>query len=371
MYPLNPDRNKPWNELPELPLQKEMFYTQDVLEQLGDAKASLARLQGRSAALPNQGILIQSISLQEAKDSSEIENIFTTHDELYRAYSDGKTETPGPAREVLRYREALWTGVNYLQERGKFDIGYFIQMYQEIKQTTDGIRPPFLPTVIVRGGSGPLAGRVVYTPPRGKGVIEGKLENLMAFLNDESSKGLDPLLKVAIGHLQFEAIHPFRDGNGRTGRVFNIHYLTHMGLLDTPILYLSRYIIQNKDEYYRRLAAVSQQGDWINWILYMLTAIEVTSRHTFNKINDILSVRDAILQEIKQATDIQRPEQLVSVLFTQPFSKVRHFTEQQIYAENTARNYLNQLSTMGILEKKLIQGNHYYLNLELHRILAE
>ena len=176
---------------------------------------------------------------------------------------------------------------------------------------------------------------------------------------------------MAIGHFQFEAIHPFRDGNGRTGRVFNIHYLTKKGLLDLPILFLSRYVIENKDEYYRRLAAVSQSGDWKGWINYMLNAVRTTSVITYNKINDIISAKDAILSVIEKDTDIARPEQITEMIFIQPYTKVKHFTDKGVYAENTARNYLNKLSEIGILEKKTIQGHHYYLNIELSRILSE
>ncbi len=372
MYTINPDRTIPWNDLPELPFKKELYYSVEVLEHLVEAKAALARLQGRSAAIPNQGILINTISLQEAKASSAIENIFTTDDELYKAYSMDKTDSVDePAKEILRYREALWTGMKYIQEKNLFDEDYCVKIYQEIKQTNDKIRPPFAQIVIRQGGNGPNAGSITYTPPRGKGIVEKKLNNLLNFMNNDEVYKEDTILKMAIGHYQFEAIHPFRDGNGRTGRVFNIHYITKKGLLDWPILFLSRYIIENKDEYYRRLSSVSQQGDWKNWILYMLRAIRATSTITYNKINDILSAKDAILLAIERDTDIIRPEQIVEMIFIQPYTKVKHLTDKVIYAENTARNYLNKLTEMGILEKKTIQGHHYYLNLELNRILSE
>jgi Fic family protein len=372
MYKINPDRNIPWNELPELPLEKEVYYSIEILEHLVEAKAALARLQGRSAAIPNQGILINSISLQEAKASSAIENIFTTDDELYRAYSMDKTELiDEPAREILRYKEALWKGMKYIQNQSLFDEEYFIKIYQEIKQTNDRIRPPFSQVVIRQGGSGPNAGSITYTPPRGKGIVEKKMKNLIDFMNDDEAYKIDPILKMVIGHFQFEAIHPFRDGNGRTGRVFNIHFLTKKGLLDLPILFLSRYIIENKDEYYRRLSSVSQHGDWKNWISYMLFAVKSTSTITYNKINDILSAKEAILSAIEKETEIIRPEQITEMLFIQPYTKVKHLTDKGIYAENTSRNYLNKLTEIGILEKKTIQGHHYYLNLELNRILSE
>ena len=204
-----------------------------------------------------------------------------------------------------------------------------------------------------------------------QGKKESKLENLADFVNQDDISQLDPLIKMAISHCQFEMIHPFRDGNGRTGRIFNIHYLTQQGLLDYPILYLSRYIIDHKSDYYSGLAGVSQRGDWRRWIQYMLKAVEATANLTYQKINDIISTQEAILQAIESDTDIRRPDQLVEAIFRQPYTKVKHLTDQKIYAENTARSYLNTLVDLGALEKRTIQGHHYYLNLELFRILAE
>ena len=371
-YKINPDRNKPWNGLPDLPIDKELYEDIEIYIQLGNAKAALGRLQGRSIAIPNQGLLINSISLQEAKASSAIENIFTTDDELYKAYSESvRNSIHGPAKEVINYREALWDGYEHLKGEQPFDEQYFIRMYRIVSQFNDGIRTPIAQTYIKEGGTGPNAGKAFYTPPRGKGIVEDKLGNLIDFLNDDNKYPIDPLLKMAIGHFQFEAIHPFRDGNGRTGRIFNIHYLTKKGLLDYPILFLSRYIIEHKDDYYAGLSGITQRGSWKVWLLYMLKAIEVTSNLTYNKINDIISAKEAILDAIVENGDIARPESLISALFTQPFTRVKHLVESGLYAENTARKYLNLLSEMGILEKRMIQGNSYYLNLELYRILSE
>ncbi len=372
LYTINPDRNVPWNDIPPLPIRKELYQTIEILEKLGDAKAALARLHGRSVVIPNQGLLINTISLQEAKISSAIENIFTTDDDLYKAYSDKNAKTNGASKEVLRYREALWSGFNYLKKNGQFDQNYFIRVFQEIKQTTDTIRPAFLNTTVKQGGTGPNAGQVIYTPPRGLAVIQNRLENIVNFLNDDEQFKVDHLLKMAIAHFQFEAVHPFRDGNGRTGRVFNIHYLTNKGLLDVPILFLSRYILDHKDDYYSGLLGVSQRGNWKNWLLFMLRAVESTSNNTFNKINDIVTAKDLILEHIKKDDQkLRNPENLVEFLFTQPFTKVKHLVDAGIYAENTARDYLNKLCEMQVLEKKEIEGHHYYLNLELYRILSE
>ena len=272
----------------------------------------------------------------------------------------------------MRYREALWSGYNYLKKKQQFDRDYFIHVFREIKQTNDGIRPDFLNTTIKQGGTGPNAGQVVYTPPRGITVIKEKLDNLVNFLNDDEQFKIDHLLKMAIAHFQFEAIHPFRDGNGRSGRVFNIHYLTNKGLLDVPILFLSRFILDNKDDYYSGLMGVSQRGNWRNWITFMMRAIESTSNITFNKINEILSVKDSILDYVKKDDrKFRNPEVLIEFLFTQPFTKVKHLVDSGIYAENTAREYLNKLCELQVLEKKEIEGHHYYLNLELYRILSD
>lgn len=368
-YRINPDRSRPWNDLPELPIEPQYFRDLDIFEQLGEAKAAIARLQGRSAAIPNQGMLINTISLQEAKASSEIENIFTTDDELYKAFGDENIKQ-GPAKEILHYRESLWNGHQYLQTSEGFDIAYFELIYQTITGMNDGIRKPFAQTYIRQGGTGPNAGKAVYTPPRGEGVVEAKMGNLIQFINDDHSYAIDPILKMAMGHLQFEAIHPFRDGNGRTGRLFNIHFLTHKGLLDLPILFLSKFILDRKEDYYAFLAGVTQRAAWKDWLLFMLKAVEKTSTDTYNKINDILTTKDSILHVLETETAISRPESLVEAIFTQPYTKVKHLTEKKIYAENTARQYLNRLAEMGIVERREISGGHYYVNLELYRILG-
>jgi len=373
LFKINPDRNKPWNDLPNLPIHPNLYRTVDIMEQLGNTKSALGRLHGRSVAIPNQGILINTISLQEAKASSEIENIFTTDDELYQAYSEEGEDVhvKGAPKEVLRYREALWEGHRYLMAQGKFDQDYFIRLYRIIKQTNDGLRPPSAHIYIKQGGTGPNAGTAIYTPPRNKGIIEQKLQNLADFVNDDEKYPVDPLIKMAIAHYQFEVIHPFRDGNGRAGRIFNINILTQKGLLDLPILFLSRYIINHKSEYYSLLAGVTQRGLWERWILYMLKAVETTANLTFNKVNDILAAKEGMMKAITDETKIRKPEQLVQMIFTQPLTKVSHLTDAKIYAEGTARNYLNQLCDLSILEKRTISGHHYYLNMELYRILSE
>jgi Fic family protein len=369
-YGINPDRNVPWNNLPNLPIATELHRNIDILEALLPAKEAIAKLQGRSIAIPNPAMLITSISLQEAKASSEIENIFTTDDDLYQAYSDTQKDITGPAKEVLRYREAIWRGFTYLQTGTGFDLPYCLQLVQEIKQTQEGLRPPFAPVVIRQGGSGPQAGKTIYTPPRGAGILEAKLENLFTFLNNDEAYPLDPLLKMAIAHYQFEAIHPFRDGNGRVGRILNIHILTQKEQLDLPILFLSRYILEHKELYYSGLAGVSQRGDWKTWICFMLKAIAATATDTYHKINQILAARDAALAYLMPLKEFRRPEQLVLQIFSQPITRTKHLTQEGLYAENTARDYLNRLAEMGMLEKQTRHGHHYYLNRTLYDILG-
>lgn len=373
LFHINPDRNKPWNDLPDLPIHADLYRTVNIMEQLGNAKSALGRLHGRSVAIPNQGILINTISLQEAKASSEIENIFTTDDELYQAYSEEGEDVAikGAPKEVLRYREALWEGHDHLMQSGIFDMDYLIKIYRIVKQTNDGVRPPSAHIYIKQGGTGPNAGKAIYTPPRGKGILEDKLLNLLEFVNDDGKYPIDPLIKMAIAHYQFEVIHPFRDGNGRVGRIFNINILTQKGLLDLPILFLSRYIIDHKNDYYSHLSSVTQRAMWERWILFMLKAVEVTANLTFDKINDILAAKEGVVQAIEDETKIRKADQLVQMIFTQPLTKVSHLTDAKIYAENTARNYLNQLADLRVLEKKNISGHHYYLNMELYRILSE
>jgi Fic family protein len=370
LYRINPDQTIPWNNLPKLPIEASYYRDLDVFESLGKAKAALGKLQGRSIAIPNQGILVNTISLQEAKASSEIEHIFTTDDELYKAFSDEASQIQGPAKEVLRYRESIWSGQRYLDQRQSFDLDYFELIYRTTTQYSDGLRKPFAQTYIRQGGSGPNAGKPIYTPPRGERILEDLMGNLVEFVNQTQNPELDPLIKVAIAHLQFEAIHPFRDGNGRTGRIFNIHYLVQSGLLDLPILYLSKYILREKDQYYANLAGVTQRAAWKEWFLFLFRGIEQTALDTFQKITDILDAKEAILKVLEKETSIARPESILEAIFTQPFTKVKHLVDKKLYAENTARQYLNQLVELGICEKREISGGHYYLNLELYRILG-
>ncbi len=281
------DRNQPYNQLPLLPPPDDKVVTVEILQAVSNANKALAELKGLARKLPNQSMLVNTIALREAKASTEIENIFTTDDELYKALSGNDAGLKGNAKEVLRYRQALWKGYHEINANGVLGIDLMIKIYQEIKEVQDGIRPSQTETTIRKRGSGVLGGTVVYTPPRGEKVIKEKLENLISYLNDDSEFSYDPLIKIAVSHYQFEAIHPFRDGNGRTGRILSILLMIQKKLLDVPVLYMSAYIIENKDDYYALLNKVTTLKNWKEWILYMLKAVEETSLFTISKINEI------------------------------------------------------------------------------------
>lgn len=371
MYIINPDRTQPWNDLPLLPIEPEYYQDITIYKKLVDAKSALGTLHGRSAIIPNQGMLVSTIYLQEAKQSSAIENVFTTDEELYREYSrDHDEQQEGPAKEVLRYREAVWTGFQKIQNGESLSRDLIIDLFRQVKNTGEGIRSPLRNTYIRQGGSGPNAGKPVYTPPRAEGMIEQKLDNLIDFLNNDNAYDIDPLLKMIIGHLQFEAIHPFSDGNGRAGRILNALYLVQKGLLDTPILFMSRHILGTKDEYYRYLAGVTQKGDWKSWIMYMLDVVETTSWVTFELINRISDSRTHLQKSLEEQESIYKLNQLLDVLYTMPVATVKHLVQRKIYAENTARSTLNKLADLGVLEKVTLGGHHYYKNLELYDILS-
>ncbi len=372
-YPVNPDRNVPWNTLPDLPLDPEVWETISVYKQLAKAKEAIGKLQGRSIALPDPSVLITIITLQESRDSSAIENIFTTNDELFQAYTQSAKEpVKGPAKEVLYYREAMWEGINFIEKNQKFTREYFVNLYRIVKNTNDGIRPPVAKVYISKSGSlQSFQKETLYTPPRGEGIVEEKLDNLASFVNDDERYNIDPLLKMAMAHFQFEAIHPFRDGNGRVGRLFNIHLLIQKKVLDYPILYLSKFLIEQRQRYYDGLAGVSQRGDWQEWILFLLSALEHTAEFSYQLLNQLVEMKQDILEYIRQKTSIRNPDQLVDMIFSNPYTKVAHFVDNHIYAEKTARDYLNELTELGILEKKVIRGHHYYLNSELYRLIEE
>ena len=371
-YPINPDRTKPWNNLPPLPIDETCWKTIPVLEALSNASTSLGKLYGRAVAIPDQSLFINSLSLQEAKDSSEVENIFTTNDELYQAFSSDKNEhlITGPAKEVLRYREALMQGLDILHtHENQFNSRYFIQLYQTVKNMRNGFRPPESTVYIQKGGTSFNSGQAIYTPPRMKGVIEDRILNLIEFINDDVTYPIHPLIKMAVCHYQFEVIHPFSDGNGRVGRLFNSHIIIQKGLLEQPLLYMSRYILRHKNDYYYYLGAVSQQGNWQDWIIFMLNMVRYAAEDVLDRINEIIALRNKLVPHLQKMKD---PEKLASLLFSQPYTTVK-FIVQNGYAENTARKYLDEISKElpQLFELHILKGNnHYYLNKQLIEILS-
>lgn len=369
--PIPYDRTKPYNQLPLLPPNNNII-DNEVLIKWGLASRALAELSANILRLPNPTMLVNTISLQEAKSSSAIENIFTTEDELYKASSDSSNNTKQTAntKEVLRYREALWTGYQKIKNTKAVDKELITKVFQQVKNTTEGIRSPQSLTVIKRGNSEQRGGEVIYTPPRGVGIIEEKIDNLIEYLNDQQYEPTDPLLKMTIAHYQFEAIHPFSDGNGRTGRIINLLYLVSKGLISQPVLYLSKYIIENKDEYYYCLGAVTQQGSWKRWILFMLTAVEETSRNTNRMINEIINQMAATLEHGKSELKWYNKE-INETLFLQPYIKQQTLAKvTKISSRVTLTKYMADLHKIGILFPKKDGKEVYYLNNDLIRILG-
>jgi Fic family protein len=316
-------------------------------------------------------MLINTITLQEARSSSEIENIFTTEDELYKAISDSVREESATSniKEVLRYREALWTGYNLIKEKGRITLGTIIRVYQKIKNTSQGLRSPQSQVVIRRGNSEIRPGEIIYTPPQGKGVLESYMDNLIACFSDDAYFKQDPLLKMAITHYQFEAIHPFSDGNGRTGRIINLLYLVSQGLLSQPILYLSKYIIENKGDYYFRLGAVTQRGDWKHWLLFMMKAVQHTAALTNRLIDEIILQMASTLEYGKENLKWYTKE-VNEALFNQPYIKPAILG---IILKRTSRTtltrYMQELTKLGILSPRQDGKEVLYLNNDLIRIL--
>jgi len=364
------DRNKPYNNLPLLPPDENKIITINVLQALNKANKALAELKGVAKKLPNQSMLVNTIALREAKASSEIENIFTTDDELYRSLTIKETELKGGAKEVLFYRQALWTGYNEIVNKNEIDLELVIKIYQKIKQVKDGIRPPQTETVIIKRGSGLLDNSVVYTPPRGVDNIKKKLQNLFEFINNDEKYPYDPLLKIAIAHYQFEAIHPFRDGNGRAGRILNILVMIQKQLLEVPILYLSAYIIRNKEDYYYLLNRVTATDIWERWIIFMLKAIEETSLYTIYKIEEIDRLFLNTYNLIKKKLPHIRKE-TVEKIFEQPYTSPKRLMGDNIKSLNTAKKYLNQMVELGIMAPKKISKEVIYLNVDLFNLLSE
>ena len=346
------NRQLPYNDLPLLPPITELE-TKAVLKQAISANRVLANLRGLAAKIPNQGLLINSIVLQEARLSSEIENIVTTNDELYRAAANGDGKTDPHTKEVLRYREALHFGFKALRER-PLNSNLFIELVQLIKQVDIGIRA--IPGTALKND----LGEVIYTPPVGEAVIRDKLANLEQFIHADD--GLDPLVKMAVMHYQFEAIHPFPDGNGRTGRILNLLFLVEQQLLDIPVLFLSRYIITHRQDYYAGLRGVTESQDWERWVLFMLKAVESTAQQTFEQVNRILALMEEVRERVQREAESIYSKDLVEAIFMQPYTKIAFLVEAGIAKRQTASRYLQTLAAMGILREEQVGREKYYIN---------
>ena len=353
------NREKPYNELPLLLPDKKVWETLDVYKKLAEARAALAELKGRLPIIPNPLMLINTLVLQEAKDSSTIENIFTTNDALYKAFSSNLNTDPS-TKEVLRYREALWNAFSKMKKPTDYSEKLAVEIFKTITEKKEEIR-----RVQVYIGS---SNHIVYTPPSPGNILKEKLNNWFDIaLNDKS---VDPLIKMAMLHYQFEAIHPFSDGNGRTGRILNVLFLCNEKLIDLPVIYLSKFILDNKNNYYKFLREVTEDGKWESWILFMLDAVRSTASFTLDKVNAIYEDYISVIEKVRtQAPEIYTHE-LIEVIFNQPYCKIAILEEKKIASRNTASKYLRRLEELGILASEIVGRETLYKNILLFNILS-
>jgi Fic family protein len=349
-------------KLEELPIS-ENIETVKILKKVNLANRALAELKGVSKTVPNSSIFINSLVLQEAKDSSEIENIITTQDELFKSDIDIAGINKA-TKEVKRYSSALKKGFELITQNKILTTRYIIEIQQILENNDAGIR-----TQAGTALKNVATGKIIYTPPQDFATISKLMKNLEDYINTEDAT--DPLIKMAIIHYQFESIHPFYDGNGRTGRIINILYLVLNELLDIPILYLSRYIIRTKNDYYRLLQEVRTKNSWEEWILYLLEGIEQTSLETIRLINEI---NDEMLKaKIKIRTELPKiyNKDLVEILFVHPYTKIEFLVEKLGITRQTASKYLKQLEGIGILKKEKLKNNNYYVNIALFELFSK
>jgi len=337
--------------------------TKAVLKQLTKAHRALSELKGYANMIPNKNILINAVLINEAKDSSEIENIITTHDELFKAITVENYISPA-AKEVVNYRAALWHGYNLVSEKGMITSNMLIEIQQLIILNRAGIRKQ-TGTVLKNEGTG----EIVYTPPVGEQEILKLLANLESYINSDDET--DPLVKLAVIHYQFEAIHPFYDGNGRTGRILNILYLVLKGLLDSPILYLSKYIIRNKPDYYRLLNEITKTGRWEEWILYVIAGIEATATETLNLVKSIDAYINQTAAEIKQTLPDLYSRELVELLFFEFYTKNSYLIDGLGISRRTAYTYLSKLLEKGFLQEKKVGKSKIYFNEGLFELVKD
>lgn len=352
----------PIKKLEKLPPKREKVETLEILRQLSKSSNSLGELKGIAKTIPNQAMLINAVALQEAKDSSEIENIITTQDELYKALTTNGKYTSA-IKEVINYRTAIFLGHKIVQKQGFLRLKDIEELQKTIVENNAGVRN--IPGTVLKNDK---TGEIVYTPPQEKEEILDLFSNFLDHFN-LNQNDLSPLINLAILHYQFESIHPFYDGNGRTGRILNILYLLINDLLDIPILYLSSYINENKAEYYRLLNAVHTNDEWEAWILYILKAIEETAHKTIIKINSIKELLEDTLKIAKEkASKIYRKE-LIELLFEQPYSKIDFVVNKLGVERKASSRYLKKLEEIGILESQKIGRETIYINSKLIDIL--
>ncbi|WP_226955162.1 Fic family protein [Mesopusillimonas faecipullorum] len=345
-------------------LDFERFDTPLILKKLASSSRRLAELKGVAASIPNQGILINTLGLQEAKDSSEIENIVTTHDELFRDDADSSVSTNPATKEVQQYRQALHAGFKCVQETGLLTVNHIVAIQGELERNNAGFRK--LPGTSLKDGGG----HVVYTPPQSPDDIVRLMSGLEQFINNSDQVAVDPLIKMALIHHQFESIHPFYDGNGRTGRIINVLYLVKEGLLDIPVLYLSQHIVRTKSEYYRLLQAVRDDDAWEEWVLYMLEAVEQTARRTLHTIQAIKTVLADYKHRIRQDHKFYSQD-LINHLFMHPYTKIDFMQKALNISRITAARYLDALAAGGFVAKHKVGRSNYYVNHALSQILMD
>ena len=351
------------NLLSKLPPNAELE-TKYILKQLARSHRALAELKGFSEMIPNKNILINAITINEAKDSSEIENILTTHDELFKTMSSENYISPS-AKEVVNYRTALWKGYELIKKNDFLSTNMIIDIHEVIEPDKGGVRK--LPGTVLKNEA---TGEVIYTPPSGKEEILLYLDNLEQYINNDYDD-IDFLIKLAIIHYQFECIHPFYDGNGRTGRIINVLYLVLKELLDSPILYLSKFIIRNKSAYYELLQSVTNEGKWEDWILFILQGVEETAEETLLLVKKINILLEKTAEEIRERFPNIYSRELVNLIFFEFYTKIGYIEEGLNISRKTAAKYLSILEEEGFLVSEKIGRERIYLNKELFKIVKE
>ena len=343
-------------------LDAARFESPAILKKLASSSRRLAELKGIAGSIPNQGILINTLSLQEAKDSSEIENIITTHDELFKDDVLPEAFANPAAKEVLRYRQALRVGFEQVRRSGLFTVNHIIEIQAELERNNAGFRK--LPGTALKDGGG----QTVYTPPQDPVEIIALMRDLERFINEDELFPADPLIKMALIHHQFESIHPFYDGNGRTGRILNVLYLVKEGLLDIPVLYLSSHIVRTKADYYRLLQTVRMEDRWEDWVLYMLEAVEQTATQAIATIQAIKAALLDYKHRIRAGHKFYSQD-LINNLFTHPYTKIEFVQRDLQVSRITATKYLDALAEGGFVQKQKMGRSNYYVNIALNEIL--